>query len=506
MMGGNTKFPVKTGKKNGNNFRIFKRDRNTFFVIKEKGAGIPPTPQPPFFTFKTTFEGTVSFSITKSGTPAIWYMGDGTIYANTNSVTHEYLVPGEKTVSVSMGDTFDNVTSIAGIIQAPNALGTRKVTEIDASQLHFLTGTFICSFNSFHTIILPSVGVSSFRLNDQQLSEETTTVIQSDQDLINSIICPRTSLNIVDLSNVNLSGTLSTFFSPDSNPTAKRILFPAINTGNLSVFSIRGLSQQIEFDLSLWTGLFTGSIGISRIGQVPTLKMPVNPVTMQGVTSLSLSELYHSTGIDNLNNGTGICPSTAISALPSSFTLDLTNWKMRNSFQCVQISSINAGQIMFPASNNNNFSVFFVRNLPNQPSLDFSGWTGVFSGSVLIHRLTAISVIMPPNINCTTFSVDLRLLNESLDLGTQIIAINTNLQNNLLSTANIDSMIDKIAANVANYPVSAKTVNFGQFVGTIGSGNQPPSAGKITLMQTIATSDNFTFTYFDGATNVVITP
>ncbi len=137
------------GGNRGNRLRSpAKVKRQTFKVVCEHKGGVPPTPQPPFFTFKTKFNGEVDFEITQdNGSLATWYMGDGTIYANTNSVTHTYHDNTEKTVSISVGGEFSDVVGLGDF-------SNKDITFFDASDLSELSGTVNFDSNSELTSFL----------------------------------------------------------------------------------------------------------------------------------------------------------------------------------------------------------------------------------------------------------------------------------------------------------------------------------------------------------------
>ena len=107
-------------------------------------------PQAPFFTFKTKFNGSVSFSIVQSGGElATWFMGDGTVYEDTNSVTHVYADTSEKTVSVSV-EAFTDVTGLG-------SFADKDITEIQFSELSSLGGSILFNANAeLATAILPN--------------------------------------------------------------------------------------------------------------------------------------------------------------------------------------------------------------------------------------------------------------------------------------------------------------------------------------------------------------
>lgn len=173
-------------------------------------------PPMPFFTFKTTFEGTVSFSITKTGDPAIWYMGDGTIYANTNDVTHTYVDGSEKTVSVAVG-AFAEVTGLG-------TFANKQITFFDASSLINLGGLLLMNLNpNLSQFFMPDIhnGNFSFNINFNQTGLESLDFKQiklsSTRIFVNQ--CPNlTSVNIANIqsgfllfnaANSNLTGNIT---------------------------------------------------------------------------------------------------------------------------------------------------------------------------------------------------------------------------------------------------------------------------------------------------------
>lgn len=91
-------------------------------------------------TFKTEQNGSVSFSLTKTGDAVTWDMGDGTIFYSTNSVSHTYADATEKTVTI-YADDLDLITEFG-------SLDSKNITEINFEDLNGLGGTFNANNNA----------------------------------------------------------------------------------------------------------------------------------------------------------------------------------------------------------------------------------------------------------------------------------------------------------------------------------------------------------------------
>ena len=235
-------------------------------------------PQAPFFTFKTKFIGEVTFEITSSApNTAIWYMGDGTIYANTDSVTHIYADDTEKTVSVAVTD-FGDVTGIGDF-------RSKGITFFDASDLTNLGGQLWFSNNTeMATISLPtsSATLTGIRVDNTDLTSIDWSGFSDVRGVyyfhtnpqLTSIINPTQSAASGSCSYIYLYNTGITSFDfsgitkwanqaqvrGENNPSLTSVTFPEQDTG----FSFRFLwfkdcNLTGIVDLSNYT--FTSSAG-----------------------------------------------------------------------------------------------------------------------------------------------------------------------------------------------------------------------------------------------------
>lgn len=343
-------------------------------------------------------------------------------------------------------------------------------------------------------------GITSLLINRcRQLSgtiifENTTTPCNSV-----SIIANGNSVTF-DLTNFLFGGSLSMPFATN----ASKIILPNVNSEDFTLFEIIRCPDQPNIDLSSWSGNFSGTIQLIGLDLLTSITLPPN---MEGVLSLSIATMDNLSGTVIVDNGVGNFTSLNFSTLPNA-TIDLTNANFSNSFTVYQSSGANnLKNLILPASNSNNFNLFQINKINDWTgTLDLSGFTGVFTGSFQVDRMSNITSLIAPTGNLTglsLFSISDLNINQSFNLGTDIIAQDIQLNDNNISGSNIDDMISKININVANFPSGAKSIDFGNS----GSGsNGTPSSASITTMTNLAVSDDFTFTYWDGSQNVTITP
>lgn len=574
-------------------------------------------PSEPFFTFKTKFDGEVSFSITKTGVNATWYMGDGTIYTNTNSVTHIYADSSEKTVNVAVGDALANVTNVNGIVTVAGG-----VSAVYFAELLQIPAFFKGFNNQFEEMLLPPQ-VNVLSIQNNVYPSEVTCIVNAENEITNTIIRDNTANPSFDLSNLNMSGVFSSssgssgklvvfpntsnafsllnisgfrgFGNADLSPLqgpittinilqnrnmtglilpnlegtqtlvfrenfelndtvvldnntglctnleiyrndigsnkqavfdltnfnfavrlriygfsnqgpAKRILLPASNPHDFNYFQLGIMWDQGAIDLSGFTGAFSGTFIIGPfIRGATTLDLPPN---LSGVESISITKTQFNDTI-TIDNGGGNCINLLLQNCGNPFgsntIFDLANFTGSVQFRILGFTSTRScKQVVFPTANNGDYSTFSTEYIAEQGDLDLSGFTGVFTGDFFIRSIySTVNITLPANLSgLTNFTItECTHWSDSLDLGTQVIASNINLNSNGLTTVDIDSMISKIDVNVASFPLGAKSVNFGNGVFT---NNQTPSPASIATMTSLAASDNFTFTYWDGSSNVII--
>ena len=245
-------------------------------------------PQMPFFTFKTTFEGEVSFSITQSGGAlATWYMGDGTIIADTNAVTHTYADGTEKTVSVAVED-FGDVTAIGDLRE-------KQITFFDAKDLNDLSASFTLANNPMASVLMPTsqIGAFSFiqvwstllsELNLQGVNFDGLARIWAQNcnlsaiaiksgEVVNDLRLENNDFTTIDLSQVIRNNANTGFqWNFSESPNLTGVSMPSNNQpqrlGVLRAFSCPLLT---EFDISMFspggvrTIEFYNSTGLSSI-------------------------------------------------------------------------------------------------------------------------------------------------------------------------------------------------------------------------------------------------
>ena len=622
------KFPHRIGKPNGNNFRIFKKPdgkANSFWVTKVQSGGVNPTPQPPFFTFTTEDSGSSNYSIVSNnpGT-AIWYMGDGTIYANTDSVSHTYADATGKTVSVAVVD-FADVTNVNGIIQASNG----NNIGVDASNLPNIPATFAPRNNKWETIQMPnhitvldldncpyptdatcvvtgggtitdiniasnqggageptfdisaltfttridtnnlgnriilpasnSAAFTLFRLQDHRdqgnldlsgftgsisdlrignpnsgglrnmelftapnIDDATFIGFYSNYELNGTIVLDNNagectsfylyrnnasnpSFNsIFDLQNFNFSGIFRAYVAANGALIpCRNIIFPAANSNNFTYFQVSSIPDLTSLDLSaIFTGAFSGNFSLNFL-TLTTLSLPGN---ISNVTSFILSRVAY-TGTIDIDTDGGVCSYFLVDECGQA-TIDARDHQGNTTFLVdggASGGSKSCISLMPPTADSGNYSNWKLDNPSNQGDLDLSGLSGVFTGDFIISRADSLGVLTLPTGDMTGLDLfaitDVDTFNAALNLGTDIIAVDIELQANVISGANIDTMIASINTNVASFPSGAKSVNFGR--NGVNS-NGVPSAGSITTMTNLASSDDFTFTYWDGTQDQTI--
>jgi len=106
-------------------------------------------------TFKTEFNGAVTFALSKTGAAVNWDMGDGTTYIGVNTVNHVYADGTEKTVTIYA----DDLTLITEF----GDLSNKDITEINFQNLDGLGGQFEIQSNSGLTDLnMPTASTNPF--------------------------------------------------------------------------------------------------------------------------------------------------------------------------------------------------------------------------------------------------------------------------------------------------------------------------------------------------------
>lgn len=388
-------------------------------------------PQEPFFTFKTKFNGEVSFRITKSGIPATWYMGDGTIYTNTNSVTHTYVDGSEKEVFVSVDD-FDNVTGLGSFI-------SKEITEFYAQELNYINGNIDFLNNPIIHFELPTsqVGVTGLvRLTNANLgnlnvsgvnfglsgnnrrltatNSQISIITGLSGKILNYLELNDNLLASIDLTNVsrNQSGaTIPWNFS--NNPNLLTVSMPDTQQPNqLGVFDARNCPQITHLDLSMFYPGGIYDIFLQGCTNLSSVVWPaINSVDVRqrrlnlSDTNIEFIDLRWST----LGFGTG--PQTAYIWL-----LNTPNAKW--------LKVADGSVFTFSQSNNANMSLRVINS--SIESIDFSNALRVSGNLFVIDCPNLTEFLLPSNsssynanniqiINCPLLSAPFNLYTQCLN-------------------------------------------------------------------------------------------
>ena len=410
----------------------------------------------------------------------------------------------------------------------------------DIIDLSGWTGAFSGSFaivnqgspaGPFTVITLPPdiQAVESLYIGNSRNLATQTLVVNNGTGLLTSLRIYRNVLNsasqrlIIDLTLCKFAELIE-FTGFGADYAAWQVILPASNNENFTRFVYSTVLDSITGVLDLAT-IFTGNFsGVFALGALNNHVSVTLPADMLGVTSFAINSMFHLTSAIDLP-ATGV-PITSLFVYRSdaggvdpSKVLDLSLNDYSESFQVYTFADNrppNWYSVLLPALNTADFSAFQFANIYNMPTIDFSGWTGNITlpgnRDLVMWGLSQTTTVLLGFASITSRNMILRnspLLNQSFDLGTQIVPRGIfDISMCGLSTANIDSMVNKISVNAASFLsgvrfnfsrsrlITANTQNYGT--------NDVPSAASVTTMNALFASDGLRFNYWDGTDNVPV--
>lgn len=202
-------------------------------------------------TFKTTANGAVSFSLSKTGAAVTWDMGDGTIYSSTNSVAHVYGDASEKTVKIYADDP--------DLITAFGTLENLNITYIDFSLLNGLGGVFNANTNAGLTqALMPTASTNPF--TDFRIEScDLTGNLDLSGCIIQGIFRVRVNPNLTSITHSTNATQFSTFyFASDNDLTGThnlsnvecRTTFTIANNSNMTGITLKNTSVATAINFS----------------------------------------------------------------------------------------------------------------------------------------------------------------------------------------------------------------------------------------------------------------
>ena len=323
--------------------------------MTNSGALVETVSLTKLFRFKTKFNGQTSFSITKSGAGAIWYMGDGTVYTNTNFVTHTYIDGSEKTVTVESTDSETTLTALG-------AFNNREITHVDLSTLSNVSGTLNFSSNpELTTWIQPSNvgGFCSLRISSCDLTGN------------------------LDISNVLIGGAFYLYINP-----------------NLTSVTFRNNNTQYSTDFRIQSCNITGSFDLSNIK------------IQGGICALNSNPLM--TSITFSSDNTQVCTSFSITNCDINGVLDVSMIDMSGIIY--MYNNPNLIDILHKPTNGS-FSIYFAFNT-KVTTLDLS-MLKYISGDIRVYSCPSMKSIKFPSNNPsvpTVIDLSNNLILASIDL------------------------------------------------------------------------------------------
>ena len=453
-----------------NPFRAIKANFRETNWIFEKQTGTPtppPPPTPPFFQFVTNFVGTVSFSITKTGAPATWNMGDGSGYSGTNSVTHTFTAAGDKTVTVNV-DAFANVQGIGDF-------SNKGIVAVFFSDLTNLGGTINISFSpDLTTVQLPATPniINTFAMQNtgyvgaldiSMLANLSNSILIQNNPGLTSVLLPATpQLVRFNASACNITGTLD--LTPLSNLHVD-VLAP--NNALLTNILI-GTTQQIS-NFRFNNCNLTGTIDLTG---APNLSGAVflflNPLLNNVLFAANTTE------INNLN-----ISQCNLNALP--FDLSMLN------LSGIINLRLNAAlsRVSFPSTGNLFTQIYLDRCNFTSGSLDVAPLTNI-SGIFWAYEQNSLGMLDAAFLftgNANTFT-DVRLFGNRLRTKIPLWASsfpNTLALNSSLFQAQINVMAELNVNNtLINFDTNTVAGPLGRTINLSGAGNAAPTGAGIT--------------------------
>jgi hypothetical protein len=327
-----------------------------------------------------------------------------------------------------------------------------------------------------------------------------------------------------DLTNWNMESHFQAYNF--GNDYAGKVYLAPTNSADFNFFEYSAIiDAPTIFDLSSWTGEFSGSFILSVL---PGTENIVLPPTMSSFDNFTFNQIssYGDYPLD-LSHISGTISNTRIYRNDNNvgsnriLTLSGSDLNFDDAFRVYSFSDtrpINWNQVNLLPTCSNDFSLFNLSNIGNT-EIDLSSWTGELSSSTS-------DFIMYGNPNLATMSLGFSAAhansvlirrNPELDLylpiGSQIKCESggnhyIDFSMNSSSQANIDTMIDDIHTNSSSFTATNR-FNFSRSSANsnnttnIGS-NENPSGPKIGLMESMSIDNGFVFNYWDGSSNIVI--
>lgn len=438
------------------------------------------------FSFKTTFNGSVSFSVSYSGSNPVWDMGDGTIL-NGTVVNHVYADSTEKTVTVSV----NNISLLTGI----GSFSAKQITEVDLSNLTHLSGTINFSNNINLTVFLQPASMSApgaFFFHDNT-----------------------NFAGVLDLSNMIFSQTVYIY----NLPNATQVIF---NNSNQFVRNFRAQS-------SGWTGNFQfygiqinqpiagGTCWLSNCPDITTITHNPNPQNTNSYTTENCANLTGNLDLSMMGIDTFFqfqnCPlltgitHRAYAVSPSMdryfahgtgiINLDLSmlggiGGRIRV-FDCPDLETVNLG------SSTKNLNEIWFYNNPKMLGLDFSNLSNIGGSMIIYGNDVATFYNFPAVASPNTLSILMYENNllTSIDLSNVNIAGNIDLyENDILATISLPASSGAITRfrafdNPVLTSLDLSGLSFASFVSSIEAQQcplltsfVPPTLPNGTVVQT----------------------
>ena len=327
---------------------------------------------------KTTTVGPISFNFLKTGSPLYYDMGDGSTYTS-NFVLHNYVLAGEKTITIYADDP--------SLITGSGANNGRNITYVDLSMTTNMTGAFNFSTNNITTFIPPTstTGFSNFRMDNNPYA------------------------GVLDLTPFRISGLLYLYNMPsitnvDLNTDVSQVCtdFRGYNSGFTGTFDFKGVSvngsncwlhqcpnlTQISHKIAVGQSIvnyachqsnITGVLDLSQIEIKTFYSFYDNPnmtdILHKATTTIAMNRYFAwNTGLVNLD-------TSMIGAMGGSIRV----------WNCPDLESIT-----FPLSTPTPTTSVWLQNNPKLEEANLAGFDNINGGLNLYSNGLMTDVYLPP--------------------------------------------------------------------------------------------------------------
>jgi len=327
---------------------------------------------------KTTHVGPISFNFLKTGSPLYYDMGDGSTYTS-NFVLHNYVLAGEKTITIYADDP--------ALITGSGANNSRNLTYVDLSMTTNMTGAFNYSTNNITTFISPTstAGFSTFRMDNNPYAG----VLDLTPFRISGLLYFYSMPNITNVNlNTDVSQVCTDFRGYNSGFTGTfDFKGVSVNGSNCWLFQCSNLTQishkiaagQSITSYACHQSNITGVLDLSQVEIKTFYSFYDNPsmtnILHKATTTIAMNRYFAwNTGLVN--------PDTSmIGAMGGSIRI----------YNCPDLETIT-----FPASTPTATTSVWLQNNPELEEADLAGFANITGGVNLYSNASMTDVYFPP--------------------------------------------------------------------------------------------------------------